>query len=83
MFDVDQDGFISNSELFDALKRVVGHHMDDDELQNLVEITIRDADDDDDGMLSLKEFANALSNSGLEKKITLLPLATRGVPTAM
>jgi serine/threonine-protein phosphatase 2B regulatory subunit len=53
---LDQDGFISNGELFTALKIMTGDHLTDVQLQQIVDRTIRDADIDNDGKISYDEF---------------------------
>jgi serine/threonine-protein phosphatase 2B regulatory subunit len=56
VYDIDKDGFISNGELFLAIKIMSGEHLEDSHLQNIVDKTIRDADEDGDGKISFDEF---------------------------
>ena len=56
VYDVDQDGFISNGELFHVLKLMVGDNLDNEKLQQVVDKTIVEADLDKDGKLSFDEF---------------------------
>lgn len=56
VYDLDRDGFISNGELFHVLKIMSGDHLKPNELQQVVDKTIRDADKDVDGKISFEEF---------------------------
>ena len=52
VYDMDRDGFISNSELFLVLKMMVGSNLKDTQLQQIVDKTIINADKDGDGKIS-------------------------------
>ena len=56
IYDIDQDGFISNGELFQVLKTMVGSNLTDKQLQEIVDKTILYADKDGDGKISFDEF---------------------------
>jgi serine/threonine-protein phosphatase 2B regulatory subunit len=49
---MDRDGFISNGELFQVLKMMVGNNLKDGQLQQIVDKTIIYADKDKDGKIS-------------------------------
>ena len=49
---MDNDGFISNGELFQVLKIMVGNNLKDAQLQQIVDKTIIYADKDNDGKIS-------------------------------
>ena len=53
---MDNDGFISNGELFQVLKMMVGTNLKDVQLQQIVDKTIVIADLDGDGKISYEEF---------------------------
>lgn len=53
---MDNDGYISNSELFQVLKMMVGSNLKDVQLQQIVDKTILFADKDEDGKISFQEF---------------------------
>lgn len=53
---MDKDGFISNGELFQVLKMMVGSNLKDSQLQQIVDKTIFNADKDGDGKISYEEF---------------------------
>lgn len=55
---MDNDGFISNGELFQVLKMMVGNNLKDTQLQQIVDKTILFADKDEDGKISFEEFCN-------------------------
>ena len=56
IYDIDEDGFITNGELFTVLKMMVGNNLTDLQLQQLVDRTIIKADLDYDGKISYEEF---------------------------
>ena len=62
IYDIDQDGFISNGELFQVLKTMVGNNLTDKQLQEIVDKTILYADKDGDGKISFKEFCDVSSS---------------------
>lgn len=59
---MDKDGYISNGELFQVLKMMVGNNLKDTQLQQIVDKTIINADKDGDGRISFEEFC-AVSRS--------------------
>ena len=63
VYDVDRDGYISNGELFLVLKMMVGNNLKEQQLQQIVDKTIMEADKDGDGKLSFEEFALMVSNT--------------------
>ena len=65
IYDINNDGFITEDDLYKVLKMMVGDNISDTALQDIVSNTIKVADVDGDGKLSFPEFANALqSGSG-------------------
>lgn len=46
VYDMDRDGFISNGELYLVLKQMVGNNLKDQQLQQIVDKTIMEADKD-------------------------------------
>lgn len=46
VYDMDRDGLISNGELFLVLKMMVGNNLKDQQLQQIVDKTIMEADKD-------------------------------------
>eukprot|EP00741_Cyanophora_paradoxa_P009416 tig00000144_g9120.t1 len=71
VYDVDEDGFISNGELFTVLKLMVGNNLNDVQLQQIVDKTIIEADKDRDGMLSFEEFKSIIESTDLDTKMTI------------
>ena len=53
---MDNDGFISNGELFQVLKMMVGNNLKETQLQQIVDKTVLNADKDGDGKISFDEF---------------------------
>jgi len=56
IYDIDRDGYISNGELFQVLKMMVGNNLKDGQLQQIVDKTIIYSDKDGDGRISYDEF---------------------------
>jgi len=63
IYDMDKDGFISNGELFQVLKMMVGSNLKDSQLQQIVDKTIINADKDGDGKISFDEFCACVGDS--------------------
>lgn len=63
IYDMDNDGLISNTELFTVLKMMVGSNLKDTQLQQIVDKTIVDFDKDQDGMINYQEFCDIVGNS--------------------
>jgi serine/threonine-protein phosphatase 2B regulatory subunit len=68
---MDRDGFISNGELFLVLKMMVGNNLKDQQLQQIVDKTIMEADKDGDGKISFQEFQAVVENLDVVKQMTL------------
>ena len=62
IYDMDNDGYISNGELFQVLKMMVGNNLKDTQLQQIVDKTILFADKDEDGKISFEEFCSVSVN---------------------
>jgi serine/threonine-protein phosphatase 2B regulatory subunit len=68
---MDRDGYISNGELFLVLKMMVGNNLKDNQLQQIVDKTIMEADKDQDGKISFDEFLVMVENTDVAKQMTL------------
>ncbi len=71
VYDIDRDGFISNGELFLVLKMMVGDNLLDDQLQQIVDKTIIEADTDNDGKVSFDEFLKMVATSDIMQQLTI------------
>jgi serine/threonine-protein phosphatase 2B regulatory subunit len=71
VYDMDRDGYISNGELFLVLKMMVGNNLKDNQLQQIVDKTIMEADKDQDGKISFDEFLVMVENTDVAKQMTL------------
>jgi len=72
VYDMDKDGFISNGELFQVLKMMVGSNLTDQQLQQIVDKTIMEGDKDKDQRISFVEFLNMIGNSDIiDEKLTI------------
>ncbi|RKP29198.1 EF-hand [Metschnikowia bicuspidata] len=73
IYDIDRDGYIGNGELFIVMKAMVGQNLRDEELQQIVDKTIMEADTDGDGKLSFEEFQRVVD---LQKVASVMTLDT-------
>ena len=71
IYDINNDGFISNGELFQVLKMMVGSNLNDVQLQQLVDRTIVKADTDFDGKISFQEFCVMVRDLDVVDKLTI------------
>merc|ERR1719376_1655442 len=71
IYDMDNDGFISNGELFQVLKMMVGNNLKDTQLQQIVDKTVLFADKDEDGKISFEEFCAVVGNTDVHKKMVV------------
>lgn len=71
IYDIDRDGFVGNGELFIVMKMMVGKNLKDEELQQIVDKTIMEADEDGDGKLSFEEFRNTVDSKLVVSVMTL------------
>ena len=71
VYDIDRDGYISNGELFIVLKMMVGSNLKDQQLQQIVDKTIMEADKDGDGKISFEEFCDMVENTDVSMSMTL------------
>ncbi|XP_004471332.1 calcineurin subunit B type 2 [Dasypus novemcinctus] len=72
IYDMDKDGYISNGELFQVLKMMVGSNLQDAPLQQLVDKTIIILDTDGDGKISFEEFCAVVGNLEVHKKLVVI-----------
>lgn len=71
MYDVDNDGFVSNGDLFNILKTMVGENLSELQLQQLVDRTMYQGDKDKDGKLSFEEFTEITKDFDIEASMNL------------
>ncbi|KAB7495565.1 Calcineurin subunit B type 2 [Armadillidium nasatum] len=71
IYDMDNDGYISNGELFQVLKMMVGNNLKDTQLQQIVDKTILFADKDEDGKINFEEFCSVVGNTDVHKKMVV------------
>lgn len=68
---MDRDGYISNGELFIVLKMMVGNNLKDNQLQQIVDKTIMEADTDMDGKISFEEFQKMVEGTDIARQMTV------------
>lgn len=71
IYDIDRDGYIGNGELFIVMKMMVGKNLQDEELQQIVDKTMMEADLNGDGRLDFEEFKNAVDSKSVASALTL------------
>ncbi|VDL85056.1 unnamed protein product [Nippostrongylus brasiliensis] len=73
IYDIDRDGYISNGELFQVLKMMVGNNLKDSQLQQIVDKTILFHDKDGDGRISFQEFCDVVGTLDVHEKMVVKP----------
>ena len=81
VYDIDRDGYISNGELFIVLKMMVGSNLKDQQLQQIVDKTIMEADLDKDGKISFEEFTRMVETTDVSMSMTLGEFVVTLVPS--
>lgn len=71
VYDIDQDGFISEGELYEVMKTMVGDNVDEADLKDTVRATIESWDVDGDGRLSYEEFRDGISLDTIRENMTM------------
>jgi serine/threonine-protein phosphatase 2B regulatory subunit len=71
IYDIDRDGYISNGELYQVLKIMVGNNLKESQLQQIVDKTIIYSDKDGDGKISYEEFCAMVGGLEVHKKMVV------------
>ncbi|KAH3673787.1 hypothetical protein OGATHE_001767 [Ogataea polymorpha] len=71
VYDIDNDGYISNGELFLVLRMMVANSLTDVQLQQLVDRTILENDEDGDNRLDFEEFKRTIAHTDVASKLSL------------
>eukprot|EP00755_Sulcionema_specki_P023168 Sspe_Gene.14171::Locus_4894_Transcript_1_1_Confidence_1.000_Length_659::g.14171::m.14171/K06268/PPP3R, CNB; serine/threonine-protein phosphatase 2B regulatory subunit len=71
MYDIDGDNKISNRDLFQTLQIMVGSNLTDVQLQQIVDKTFIEADENRDGYIDFNEFVKVVEASDFGDKLTL------------
>jgi len=71
IYDTNNDGFISNGDLFNILKMLVGDNLTDIQIQQLVDRSIILADKDLDGKLSYEEFSEFCKDLKIDEMFSM------------
>ncbi|KAJ1940024.1 calcineurin regulatory beta sub-unit [Linderina pennispora] len=71
IYDMDRDGYISNGELFLVLKMMVGNNLTPQQLQQIVDKTIMEADKNGDGKIDFDEFRRFVARTDVANQLTI------------
>ena len=71
IYDMNSDGYISNGDLFNLLKMLVGENLTNIQLQQLVDRTIIAADKDFDGKIGYDEFCEFVQDMKIDEMFSL------------
>ncbi|XP_026547549.1 calcineurin B homologous protein 2-like [Notechis scutatus] len=71
LYDQDKDGKISRAEMLQVLRMMVGLQVTNDQLENITDRTIQEADRDGDNAISFEEFAKSVEKLNIERKMSL------------
>ncbi|XP_006867257.1 PREDICTED: calcineurin B homologous protein 2 [Chrysochloris asiatica] len=71
LYDQDRDGKISWHEMLQVLRLMVGVQVTDEQLENITDRTVQEADEDGDGAVSFLEFVKSLEKMNIEQKMSI------------
>ncbi|KAK1154487.1 hypothetical protein AOXY_G28410 [Acipenser oxyrinchus oxyrinchus] len=71
LYDQDKDGKISNNELLQVLRMMLGVQVTEEQLDNITDRTIQEADLDGDHAISFKEFKKSLEKMDVENALSI------------
>merc|ERR1711981_451931 len=71
MYDQDDDGYVTTSELLRLLRLMVGTNISHQQLELIAQRTIAETDKDLDGKLNFEEFCEGLRSVDIEMKMTV------------
>jgi serine/threonine-protein phosphatase 2B regulatory subunit len=72
VYDVNNDGYISNGELFTVLKMIVGSNLTETQLQQVVDTTMLRADKNRTGKVSFEDFCAMVGDgASVSEKLTI------------
>ncbi|GMR39535.1 hypothetical protein PMAYCL1PPCAC_09730 [Pristionchus mayeri] len=71
MYDLNKNGFITREEFKVILNSMVGANITLEQLENIVDRTIEEADEDKDGKISFEEFCKALEKTDINEKMSI------------
>jgi Ca2+-binding EF-hand superfamily protein len=71
IYDMDEDGYISNGDLFKCLKMLCEDNLSGVQIQQLVDRTILRVDKDEDGKISKEDFIEAVKDLDMGEYFSL------------
>uniref|UniRef100_A0A2K5DDU2 Calcineurin like EF-hand protein 2 n=1 Tax=Aotus nancymaae TaxID=37293 RepID=A0A2K5DDU2_AOTNA len=71
LYDLDRDGKISRHEMLQVLRLMVGVQVTEEQLENIADRTVQEADEDGDGAVSFLEFTKSLEKMDVEQKMSI------------
>jgi len=71
IYDLNNDGFLSNGDLFHTLKLLTGGNLTDIQIQQVVDRTIQRADKDNDRRISYEEFLEFVHDIKVENLFSI------------
>merc|ERR1712123_478400 len=69
IYDIDNDGLISNGELYQVMKMISGTNLKDTQLQQVVDKSIVLFDKDGKGGLNFSEFCEVIGSKDVQNKM--------------
>ena len=71
IYDLNGDGYISNGDLFNSLRMLVGDNLTEIQVQQLSDRTIIAADKDCDGKISYEEFVDFVKDLKIDEMFSV------------
>lgn len=71
MYDVDDDGVITKEELLAILHAMIPSHITDEQLSNIADCTITEADEDKDDVITFEEYTKIMEKVDIEQRMSI------------
>lgn len=71
MYDIDEDGVLAKEELMNILQLLLGHKVSEENLINIAERTITEADTSGQGVIGFADFCRTMERIDVEKKMSI------------
>ncbi|XP_075239911.1 calcineurin subunit B type 1-like [Convolutriloba macropyga] len=71
IYDLDKDGYISNNDLYQVLRTMVGKNLEPKEIQQIVDKTMYLTDLDGDDRISFDEFCKVVESMDVFQRMTI------------
>jgi Ca2+-binding EF-hand superfamily protein len=71
LFDADSDGKLNFADVSSSLRLMVGEHLTEEEVTEVVNKVFNEADGDGDGFITIEDFTKVVANTDIEARLTM------------